>query len=112
MYGVNPTCEQWTEDAISALCNYHFDPETDIFRELYIKSMKSLQATSNGTHKYSVVMINNYNRQNVMINNIIVDCGLGVHVIEEGLEDIVLPEWNENGKPNSTVRGKLKIFPG
>lgn len=109
MYGVNPTSEQWTEDAASALGNYHFEPNTDIFRTLYIKTVKSLQTTNNGTRKYSVVMIDNYNQKNLMINNIIIDCGLGVHVLEECLEDVILPEWSENEKQNSAVCGKFKI---
>lgn len=85
LFGVNPTLDLWSPEAVDILYEYCFEPGTDFFRTLYSVISKKETARLTGGEKYAVVLMDMTNSKPVMINSIMIECGLGVAADSEDL---------------------------
>nr|CAH7722889.1 unnamed protein product [Callosobruchus chinensis] len=92
MFGVKPIFEEWPSEVTDVLYGYATEPQTDIFRSLYVKvCSKGRTAISDYyQNRYTILLKDGFGKKS-LINELIIDCGLAVPTGEE-LEDFEIPE--------------------
>ncbi|XP_060519293.1 putative ATP-dependent RNA helicase TDRD12 [Cylas formicarius] len=112
MFGVRPVDEKWDNAATDLLYELGFEPGTDVFRTLYVKTVsESDNGDLAGQKCYSVILKDGFNKRH-LLNNLLVDCGYGVP-INGAIEDFAVSEpssgnesdhdsddWIEDGREN------------
>lgn len=89
LYGVQPVLSDWQDDATEIFYNYSFEPGTDNFRLLYAKYYSKV-TTDSGQYSYKIILKDGFGSKNILINNLMIDCGCAVNVDGEEIEDFQL----------------------
>lgn len=93
LHGVFPRAGEWSDDAISLLYDYMFEPESDIFRSLFVKVCSSEQLNCNGLKtKYSILLKDGFGENNPLLNQILVEAGVASSVFLQ-VEDFDIPSY-------------------
>lgn len=85
LYGIEPVGDKWSSAATDILYDLAHEPDTDLFRFLYVKAMENEDPVYTGYKKYAVILIDNFD-SNKIINNLFVDMNLAVQVCSEQIE--------------------------
>lgn len=91
LYGIRPIYNEWDEDVTGMLYNYAHEPDTDIFRTLYLKVCQKKISSAITPTKYSVLLKDSLHEKKTLINQILIECGMALANSEESLEDFEIP---------------------
>ncbi|XP_057658542.1 putative ATP-dependent RNA helicase TDRD12 [Diorhabda carinulata] len=91
LYGIRPIYNAWDENVTNMLYNYAHEPNTDIFRTLYLKVCRRETSSIITPTKYSVLLKDGLDEKKTLINQILIECGTVVANPDEILEDFEIP---------------------
>lgn len=94
MYGLRPVLDEWDENATDILYKYATIPDSDESRPLFVKCYAK-ERTAVGQYSYKVVLKDGFGVKNVLINNLLIDCGTALNVDEEVVEDFEISSRKE-----------------
>ncbi|KAJ8972982.1 hypothetical protein NQ317_019013 [Molorchus minor] len=93
LHGVKPILNDWQNDVVDILYDYAMEPYTDIFRTLYIKPcLKEENSLLPRQKRYSVVLKDGFGEKKVLVNNLLIECGLAGSDPEEEITNFDIPE--------------------
>lgn len=95
LYGVKPVLSEWDEDATTILYDYGVQPQTDLFRSLFVKVCDKGISHIMNQNRYSVLLKDGYGERNVLINQLLIDCGFGSPETDN-MEDFEIPLVNND----------------
>lgn len=76
LHGIKAVLNEWQEDATNILYKYSVEPQTDIFRSLFVKVCGKATSIIMNQNKYFVVLKDGFGEKNVLINQLLIDCGV------------------------------------
>uniref|UniRef100_A0A6P7GEM3 RNA helicase n=1 Tax=Diabrotica virgifera virgifera TaxID=50390 RepID=A0A6P7GEM3_DIAVI len=91
LYGINLLGDTWDEEVINALYSYAFEPGTDIFRSLFVQVYEKENCDSLTPVKYAVVFKDGFGDKNVLVNKLLIDCGMVLENPQEKFSDFEIP---------------------
>lgn len=110
LYGVTPVLKEWQVEATDILYEYAVEPQTDIFRSLYVNVIDKGHSSIMNQSKYSVILKDGFGQRNVVINMLMIDCGLA-SPDSNPIEDFEIPVVGmETDCDEDIVRGKEEIL--
>ncbi|KAF5288060.1 hypothetical protein FQR65_LT12110 [Abscondita terminalis] len=93
LYGVDPIDAQWSVNAIHKFFDFVFEPNTDYFRTLYTTSCKQEESIATGGMKYSVLLVDNFKNDFVIVNRFLIDIEEAVPIKDEDINvEFSLPQ--------------------
>lgn len=79
LYGIKPALDEWQSDINNILYEYATEPNTDIFRLLFIKTFsKDKNDIHPNQNRYSVLLKDGFGEKRVLINTLLIECGVAV----------------------------------
>lgn len=102
LHGVFPRTGEWSEEALSILYDYMFEPKNDIFRSLFVKVCSSEQLDCYGLKtKYAVLLKDGFGKNNPLINQILIDSGIASSIFPQ-IDDFNIPCYELQGNVESS----------
>ncbi|KAJ8919836.1 hypothetical protein NQ315_006365 [Exocentrus adspersus] len=87
LHGIKPALEAWQYDDTDLLYEYATEPNSDIFRLMYAKVISKEKNDIHPTqNRYSIVLKDGFGEKRILINNLLVECGVAVPGTEQ-IED-------------------------
>lgn len=113
LHGVKPVLNEWQEDATIILYDFDVEPQTDIFRSLFVKVSVKGTSTIMNQNKYSVILKDGFGERKVLINQLLIDCGLACP--DSGsITNFEIPaskdETDDDNELKKDIEGILDIF--
>ena len=95
LYGLRPSFGEWDEETTDVLYKYMLEPESDVFRSLYVSDESKDDSDMIRTKvKYSVLLKDGYSDKNVLINQLLLDCGYAISIFDK-IYDFEIPKPQE-----------------
>jgi hypothetical protein len=92
LHGITPSFQEWSNEATDVLYKYMFEPNSDFFRSFYIQVCDKEKSDPTRTKiKYSVLLKDGYGDKNVLINQLLLDCGFAKSIFGR-IDDFELSE--------------------
>lgn len=92
LFGVSPAFSEWEDEATDILYKYMFEPDSDIYRPLYVQVMgKDDCKTIRAKTTYSVLMKDGFDENETLINQLLLDCGFATSLFEK-IVDFEIPK--------------------
>ncbi|XP_044270834.1 putative ATP-dependent RNA helicase TDRD12 [Tribolium madens] len=92
LYGLSPLSGEWEDEATEVLYKYMFEPDSDYFRSLYVQVLcKDVGETMRAKTTYSVLMKDGFGENNVLINQLLLDCGFATSIFDK-IDDFEIPK--------------------
>ncbi|KAJ8944733.1 hypothetical protein NQ314_009386 [Rhamnusium bicolor] len=100
LHGIQPILGEWQSDVTDILYEYAMEPNTDIFRSLFIKScVKEENLILPKQNRYSVLIKDGFGEKRILINNLLIDCGVAAPNSEE-ISEFEIPEGSFDANEN------------
>ncbi|KYB28783.1 putative ATP-dependent RNA helicase TDRD12 [Tribolium castaneum] len=91
LYGLSPISGEWDDEATDVLYKYMFEPQSDVFRSIYVQTLcKDASETMRVKTTYSVLMKDGFGDNNVLINQLMLDCGFATSIFDK-IDDFEIP---------------------
>lgn len=103
LHGVKPTVDKWDESATDILYNYSVEPETDIFRSLFVKVEYKAKSNIMNQNRYSIILKDGFGERNVIINQLLIECGFASQD-GDNIIDFKLPKINDYNEEDENLR--------
>ncbi|XP_072397855.1 uncharacterized protein [Diabrotica undecimpunctata] len=91
LYGINLLGDTWDEEVTNIFYNYAFEPGTDIFRSLYVQVYEKENCDSLTPVKYAVIFKDGFGDKNVLVNKLLIECGMALENPKEKFTDFEIP---------------------
>ncbi|XP_023310891.1 putative ATP-dependent RNA helicase TDRD12 [Anoplophora glabripennis] len=96
LQGIKPVLDEWQSDINNILYKYATEPDSDIFRLLFVKICgKEENSINPRQNRYSVLLKDGFGEKNVLINTLLVDCGVAVPNSEQ-IDDFYISSAHSN----------------
>lgn len=106
MYGIKSVSDQWLDEATDVLYKYSFQPNSHIFRKLYIHPLVASRASQTKGKHYSVILFDNFTGNVTNVNNLIIEFGYAVNISGENI-NIDFKLFKEMGENKMEAIGKV-----
>ncbi|RZC40006.1 ATP-dependent RNA helicase TDRD12 [Asbolus verrucosus] len=91
LHGLSPAFGEWEDEATDVLYKYMLEPDSDIYRSLFVQVRDTEDCDTMRTKlKYSVLLKDGFGTKNVLLNQLIIDCGFATSVFGK-IDDFELP---------------------
>nr|XP_023020474.1 putative ATP-dependent RNA helicase TDRD12 isoform X2 [Leptinotarsa decemlineata] len=102
LHGIKPVSKEWDSEVTDMLYDYAMEPQTDIFRSLYVKVFEKGTPSIHGQKKYSVLLKDGFGEKKKLINQLLIECGFAVPSCEF-VEDFEIPASQDGESDDSDV---------